>query len=145
MKRITVIIALFGILLSACSSGVSGRAVVASTAGSIGVGEQRVLMAIVVLETGEYLGGPDVEVVATLRDENGAPLSDYVGEFAWVVPDFRGLYSFQMEIPEAATFQITLNSEAFLGAGPVGLVTVDDPRVVSAGDVRAPISDPHFS
>jgi hypothetical protein len=80
-----------------------------------------------------------VEVVATLRDDNGSPLSEYSGEFTWIVPDIRGLYSFQMQIPVPETFQITLNSDAFLEAGPVGLVTVDDPLVISVGDT-APLS-----
>ena len=139
MKRLATVVALFSIILSACSSGVSGSAVVASSAGSIGIGEQRVLIAVIDLATGEYLGGPDVGVVATLRDENGSPLSEYPGEFAWIVPDIRGLYSFQMQIPAAETFQITLVSEAFIEAGPVGLVTVTDPLVTGVGDA-APLS-----
>lgn len=98
------------------------------------------MIAITDPETDQYLGAPDVEVVATLRDRIGSPIGEYAGEFAWIVPGVRGLYSFTMEIPGPGTFQITLKSDAFNEAGPVGLVTVEDPQVVAIGD-EAPRSE----
>ncbi len=45
-----------------------------------------------------------------------------------------------MDIPEAGTYQVTLDAEGFSTAGPMGLVAVDDPGVVQAGD-KAPASE----
>jgi hypothetical protein len=95
-------------------------------------------------KTGESLGSPDVEVVATLRDRTGSPLGEYAGEFVWSVPNVRGLYVFYMDILEPETFQITLDAGPFGELGPVGLVTVEDPLVVSPGD-DAPRSDTRTS
>ena len=127
-------------VLAACASGVDGFAVVASSPGSVGVGEQRVLVAVIDPSTDQYLAAPDVEVTATLRDRIGSPLGEYEGGFVWIVPEVRGMYVFYMDIPGPGTFQITVTSDAFNVAGPVGLVTVEDPTVVTIGD-DAPRSD----
>ena len=125
---------LSALFLAACSSGVAAFPRIVSSPGSVGVGEQRVMVELTDLETGESLASPDVEVVATLRDRIGSPLGEYKGEFVWLVPDVRGLYAFYMEIPGPGTFQITMDAGPFGELGPVGLVTVDDPLVVSPGD-----------
>ena len=49
-----------------------------------------------------------------------------------------------MDIPEPGTFQLTLDAGPFGELGPIGLVTVDDPLVVSPGD-DAPRSDTRTS
>jgi hypothetical protein len=131
-------------LFAACSSDVDAFPRIESSPGSVGVGEQRVIVGLTDFKTGESLGSPDVEVVATLRDRTGSPLGEYTGEFVWLVPDVRGLYAFYMDIPEPETFQITLDAGRFGALGPVGLVTVEDPLVVSAGD-DAPRSDTRTS
>jgi len=135
MKRLFVAVALAGLILSACS-GVkpNGFAQIASANGSVGVGEQRVLVAIMDPATDESLAAPDVAATATLRDRIGSPIGEYEGEFIWIVPDVRGLYAFHMDIPGPGTFQITVISDAFNEAGPVGLVTIEDPGVVVVGD-----------
>jgi hypothetical protein len=113
---------------------VDGRAQIASANGSVGVGEQRVLVAIVDPATNEYLAAPDVAVTATLREDTGSPIGQYEGDFIWIVPEVRGLYAFHMDIPVPGTFQITVSSDAFNETGPVGLVTVEDSGVIEVGD-----------
>ena len=139
MRRLLLVVCL-GLLAAACGSDVNGLGIVASAPGSIGVGEQRVLMAIEDLETRESLASPDMEVTATLRDRIGTPLGEYQGEFIWMVPDVRGLYKFEMEIPGPGTFQVTLEGDGIGEPGPVGLVAVEDPSVIQEGE-QAPLSD----
>lgn len=133
-------VAALALIAVACSSGVNSVAAVASSPGSVGVGMQRILLAVDNLESGESLADPDTQVVATLRDRIGTPLGEYQGEFVWMVPNVRGLYKFEMDIPGPGTFQITLEGEAIGAPPPVGLVTVEDPQVVTPGE-PAPLSD----
>lgn len=140
MNRLIAGLAFTGLLLAACSSAATTFPRIVSSSGSVGVGEQRVMVLLTDVATGESVASPDVEVVATLRDRTGAPLGEYKGEFVWLAPDIRGLYAFAMDIPGPGTFQLTLDAGRLGNLGPVGLVTVDDPTVVGPGD-DAPRSD----
>ncbi len=126
--------------LAACGGDVNALGIVASSPGSIGVGEQRVLVAVEDIQTRESLAAPDAAVIATLRDRIGTPLGEYEGQFVWMVPDVRGLYKFDMEIPGPGTFQITLEGDAIGEPPPVGLIAVEDPTVMLPGD-QAPLSE----
>lgn len=126
--------------LVACGGDVNALGIVASSPGSIGVGEQRVLIAVEDIQTRESLAAPDAAVTAILRDRIGTPLGEYEGEFIWMVPDVRGLYKFDMEIPGPGTFQITLVGDAIGEPPPVGLIAVEDPTVVLPGE-PAPLSE----
>ena len=138
MKRVLLAGALM--LIGACSSeATTPFGIIASSPLSIGVGEQRVMFALIDQETNEYLASPDQPATVTLRDENGAPIDTYDTEFMWTVEDVRGLYVALIEIPEAATYQVTLDAEGFDTAGPMGLVAVDDPGVIERGEL-APAS-----
>ena len=138
MKRVLLAGALM--LIGACSSeATTPFGIIASSPLSIGVGEQRVMFGLIDQETNEYLASPDHPATVTLRDENGAPIATYGTEFMWTVEDVRGLYVAQIEIPEAATYQVTLDAEGFDTAGPMGLVAVDDPGVIERGE-QAPAS-----
>ncbi len=125
--------------VAACGSDeVKPFALVASTNGSIGLGEQRVLFALVDPETDEFLASPDREATVTIRDENGSPLDTYPMEFIWSVPDVRGLYVAHVDIPEAATYQATIDADGLATAGPVGFVAFDDPPLIEAGEEAPP-------
>ena len=140
MRRLVVIVVALGLAAAACSSDVNAQAVIASNPGSIGVGEQRVLIAVVDVETRQSLASPDIGVTATLRDRIGTPLGEHQGEFIWIVPEVRGLYKFDMDIPGPGTSQVTLEAGDLGELGPVGLVTVEDPLRVEVGE-PAPRSD----
>ena len=145
MRRLLPGVGAVLLLLGACSSGeVTPFGIIASSPVSIGVGEQRVMFGLIDQETNEYLASPDITATVTLRDENGAPIETYDTEFMWTVEDVRGLYVAQIVIPEAATYQVTLNAEGFSTAGPMGLVAVEDPGVVERGD-QAPNSETRTS
>lgn len=141
MRRLLPTLAAVLLLLGACSSdAVTPFAIVASSQASIGLGEQRVMFALIDQETNEYLASPDHPATVTLRDENGAPLDTFPTEFMWTVENVRGLYVARIVIPAAATYQVTIDAEGFSIAGPMGLVAVEDPVVVQRGD-KAPASE----
>jgi hypothetical protein len=133
------------VLLGACGSDeVEPFAQVASSNGSIGLGEQRILFALIDPDTNEFLASPDREATVTIRDENGSPLETYPLEFLWTIPDVRGLYVAQVDIPEAATYQATIEAEGLAEAGPAGFVAYDDPPLIERGE-QAPASETRTS
>jgi hypothetical protein len=136
--RLLPALASLALVLSACGSGADAFAIVASSPGTIGVGEQRVLVAVIDRETQQFLVEDEVEATATLRDENGSPLGTAPAELVWTIPDVRGLLSFTLDFPEPATYQLTVETEEWGELGPVGLVSVADPAVVSPGDAAPP-------
>lgn len=140
MRRLSLLVAVLALAVSACGSGVDAQPIVATNPASIGVGEQRILLAVTAPDTNEYLANADDEITATLRDRIGSPLGEHEGEFVWMVPDVRGLYAFDMEIPGPGTFQITLESEQFGDMGPIGIAAVEDPPMVNVGE-QAPLSE----
>src|SRR3970040_201593 len=139
MRRLLPALAGALLLIGACSAEhVTPSGIVASSQAAIGVGEQRVMFGLIDQETNEYLASPDHPATVTLRDENGAPIDTYPTEFLWTVEDVRGLYVAQLVIPEAATYQVTIDAEGFATAGPMGLVAVEDPAVAHRGDAAPP-------
>lgn len=135
MKRTLPSFAAFCLLLAACSgSAPTPFAVVASSNGSVGTGDQRVLFALIDRDTDEYMAEEDRPATMTLRDENGAPIEEYPMAFIWTVPDVRGIYAANIFIPEAGVYQVTIDAEGYETAGPVGLVTTDDSPVVQVGE-----------
>ncbi|MCI0544034.1 MAG: hypothetical protein L0Z49_06260 [Actinobacteria bacterium] len=129
-----------GILVVTACASTSLTPVIASSPGSIGIEEQRVLIALVDIDTNEMAASEDLEVVATLRDRIGSPLGTHPGEFVWLVPEVRGLYSFEFEIPGPGTYQVTIEGDGLGELGPVGFVAVDDPLGPGRGD-PAPLSE----
>ena len=119
MKRLGLVL-LFGV--AACSGGSDVAASVISTLNTIGVGEQRILV-----EFDDDHG----EVAATLRNENGSPLDEDVGELVFSEPG-RSIYAFYFAIPEAETYQLTFDVGGD-EAGPAGFVAVEDPIQVTVG------------
>jgi hypothetical protein len=140
MKRFLLSFAAIGLFLAACSGAApTPFAVVASSNGSIGTGDQRVLFALIDRESDEYMAEENRPATMTLRDENGSPIEEYPMTFVWTVPDVRGIYAANIFVPEAGVYQVTIDTEGYETAGPVGLVTTDDSPVVQVGET-APAS-----
>jgi hypothetical protein len=145
MRKATLSVAVIAILLGGCGSEEpTPFALVASSNGSIGVGEQRVMFALVDPETDEFLASPDREATVNFSDENGSPIASYPTEFIWTIPEVRGLYVARLEIPEAGTYQATIDAEGFATAGPVGVVAFEDPPLIQPGE-QAPPSETRTS
>jgi len=141
VKRLAALLVAVGCLtLIACSEDANSAGRLASSDRSIGVGEQRILVAVVDLPTGEMVATPDVTPVAVLRDEIGSPLDEYEGEFVWTIPDVVGVYAFHVEIPGPATYQLTIDAGELGELAPIGFIASDDPPQVAVGE-RAPLSE----
>jgi hypothetical protein len=133
---------LVGVLLAlaACSEDANSVGSLATSPNSIGIGEQRLLLAVIDVPTGEMVATPDVTPVAILRDEIGSPLGEYEGEFLWTIPDVVGVYAFHVDIPGPATYQMDVDAGELGELAPIGFVAVEDPVQVTVGE-PAPLSD----
>lgn len=134
--RVFVFVAFAALALVSCSrqEEITPLAVMASSNGGIGTGEQRVLIALVDVATNEFLAAEDRPATALLRDKDGTPLGTYDLDFVWTVPDSRGIYTATMDIPEPGVYQLTVDAEGLNESGPTGFTAVEDPIMVSAGD-----------
>jgi hypothetical protein len=128
------LVGLLGAIAVACGSTTTPLAVLASSQASIGIGEQRLLVALVDVATNEFLAAEDREATMLLRDEDGTPVGTYELEFVETVPNVRGIYSTTVNIPEAGVYQITVDAEGFNESGPSGFAASDDPVNVSRGE-----------
>ncbi len=144
MRRLLALAGLVFLLATACSSATTPAAVIGSADGTIGVGEQRVLIALIDLSTSEFVASAEDEAEAILRDEDGTPLGTYDLEFVWTVPDVRGLYAAYFDIPEPGVYQLSVKAGSFNETGPVGFQAVADPVIVTVGD-KAPASETRTS
>src|SRR5690606_13652086 len=99
----------------------------ATSPNSIGTGQQRLLVGVIDLPTGDMVASPDVTPVAVLRDEIGSPLGEYEGQFLWTIPDVVGLYAFHVEVPGPATYQLDIDAGSLGKLAPIGFVATDDP------------------
>lgn len=134
MKRLLVVGAVG--LIAACSSGQELSATVISTFNTVGPGSQRVLVEIVDAD-----GRPvalESAPTATLRDENGSPLTSATGVEVWLVPDEEVAYAFQLDIPQPETYQLTIETSD-VELSPAGFVAVADPQQVEPGETAPPI------
>jgi len=126
------VLAAAALVVASCAGAAAVSANVMSTGGTVGTGQQRVLIELLDADREPItLGAPPT---ATLRDENGSPLGSYAGELVWVVPDEVPAYAFWMEIPVAETYQVTIDTGSSGETRPVGLVAVDDTVQVDVAD-----------
>ena len=139
MRRLLAFVAIV-LAAAACSDDANSMGVLATSERSIGIGEQRILVGVIDLPTGDMVATPDVTPVAVLRDEIGSPLGEYEGQFLWTIPDVVGLYAFYVDVPGPATYQLDIDAGPLGKLAPLGFVATDDPVQVSIGE-SAPLSD----
>lgn len=136
--RPALLVVVMGLVFAACSADSNSMGHLASSDGTIGTGEQRLLVGVIDLPTGEMVASPDVTPVAVLRDEIGSPLGEYEGEFVWTIPDVVGLYAFHVDIPGPATYQLDVDAGELGELAPIGFVATDDPVQVAVGEPAPP-------
>ena len=140
MRRLAVVVAALMTLAACSGEETNSFGFMASSQGSIGTGEQRILIGVRDLVTNEMLASPDITPTAILRDAIGSPLGEYEGEFIWAIPDVSGLYAFYVDIPGPATYQLDIDAGSLGALTPIGFVAAEDPLQVTAGD-EAPASE----
>ena len=140
MKRLhTVLIASAVLTVAACGSSESaGLTVVASSAGTIGSGSQRLLVTLLSDDQTE-LASPDLAVVIEFaRASPREVVGEAAGEFVWLIPDVRGLYVTTFVFDRPGEWEATVVAED-RRAAPFPFVVVDAPIVPDVGD-PAPLS-----
>jgi hypothetical protein len=140
VKTLLGLVVVASLALSGCSSdeAITPAAFIASGDGTIGIGEQRIMIALVDVATNEFLAADDRPATALLRDEDGTPIGTYDLDFLPTVPDVRGIYLAEMDIPEAGVYQVTIDAEGLNESGPTGFVASEDPVMVSIGEEAPP-------
>jgi len=120
-------------VLAACSGGTQPIALVASAPASLAVGNQRVLLGIVDPDTQAFLADPEIEASATFTSPSGDEKE--VGlEFVWAIPDQRGLYRVDVDLPEAGNWTVSVAAEGFSPTEPVPLTVVEDTPMPQVGE-----------
>ena len=102
------IIALFAIVISACSGTSGNLAIVGSSPASIGIGQQRIVM-LEVDQENRVVGGPGDGASATFEGPDGS--SDTVDlDWVWSIPDARGFYIAKPSFPEPGQWTVSISS-----------------------------------
>lgn len=120
-------------ILVACGSSVQPFALVASSPGSLEVGEQRILVGLVDPESQEFLADPDVAATATFTspggDETAVPL-----EFLWAIPDQRGLYRGTVELTEPGSWTVAIAAEGYDATQPTPFPVSEEAELPGVGE-----------
>lgn len=97
------------VILTACGSASANLGIVGSSPSSIGVGEQRVVMAEVDPETSSFLGSPEEAATATFVGPDG---SEQVvdADWVWSIPDVRGFLIARPVFETSGTWTAALTS-----------------------------------
>ncbi len=114
------------LVLAACSPSTEGLAVVANGQGSLGVGEQRMVIAHRG-DDGSDLSNPDSPTTLKLTSPSGTTTST-PAEFIWMLEGVRGLFVAHVDFDEPGIW----NAVLVTGDGPP---TADSPFMVEADSV----------
>lgn len=135
-RRLAVLIA--ATLLFACGTSESaGLTVVASSAGTIGSGSQRLLVTLLSDDQTE-LSSPDLAVVIEFaRASPREVVGKAAGEFVWLIPDVRGLYVTTFFFDRPGAWEASIIAEG-RRAAPFPVFVVDPPIVPDVGDPAPP-------
>jgi hypothetical protein len=139
VKRLhAVLVASTLLTVAACGSGESaGLTVMASSAGTIGLGSQRVLVTLLSNDQDE-LASPDLPVVIEFaRASPREVVGEVAGDFVWLIPDVRGVYVTTFVFDRPGEWEATVIAEG-RRAAPFPFVVVDDPILPDVGDPAPP-------
>lgn len=137
--RLVSILALAGVMtITACSSTPQPLVLVASSAGSIEVGEARVLLGLVDPDSQAFLAAPTLSATATFVGPDDETTSDVPLDFAWAVPDVRGLYEAKTDFPVPGNWSVTVSAEGYPTTDPGVVVVSQDTAMPQVGDKAPP-------
>lgn len=129
-----VTVACVSLLLAACGGGEPPLALVASSPGSLAVGEQRVLLGLIDPETQEFLAAPDTAATATFTGPSDETIAEVPLEFLWAIPDAQGLYRANVDFPAAGGWSVTISAEGHATTVPSPLVVGEETAMPQVGD-----------
>ena len=127
-------------LLIGCGQSEENLAIVASSPGTIGTAtEQRVLMGLVNLETGDSLATPDLDVTATFTGP-GEQVVQVPTEFLWTIEDVRGLYVARVTLDSPGTWSVQLQPAGMGSTPATPFAVVDDVVVPEVGEAAPAVA-----
>lgn len=133
-------VALLLAVVGACGGSGQPLAVVASSPGSLEVGDPRILLGLVDPETQEFLASPDLAATATLTGPDGESLTDVPLEFVWAVPDVRGLYRAVVALPTAGAWSIVIAADGYDVTKPAIVMIDEDTAMPQVGEPGPPVA-----
>lgn len=133
------------LLAAACSpapSEISALVVNAHQAGTLTVGNERVLVAL--LDGTDPYGGPDdaieIEVFFGDRPDSDAQLS--AADFIWTVPESRGIYRAHVDFDRPGTWSLIAHLPDGSTSDPVRFSVQPDSPIPAAGDPAVAVATP---
>lgn len=121
------------LMVTACAGATQPFALVASSPGSLEVGEQRILLGLVDPETQEFLADPDVEATAIFTGPEGAQVEAPLS-FLWAIPDQRGLYRALVDFPRPGSWSVSVSAEGYETTEPIPFPVGEDTAMPQVGD-----------
>ncbi|CAN5777283.1 hypothetical protein BH23ACT5_BH23ACT5_20370 [soil metagenome] len=121
------------VMLAACGGQSQPLALVASSPGSVGVGEQRLLLGLVDPESQVFLADPDLEATATLTGPDDETL-DVPLDFIWALEGRRGLYRAMVDFPQAGVWAVEISAAGLPSSLPAQLFVSEDIAMPQVGD-----------
>lgn len=130
------------VLTAACGGSTQPLALVASSSGSLEVGEVRVMLGLVDPETEEFLASPDVAATASFSGPEDESITDVPLEFVWSVPDLRGLYRTVVDLPRAGAWSVVVTADGFTATEPAVVVINQETAMPQVGDPAPAVETP---
>jgi hypothetical protein len=142
MLRFRLAPILLGLLLLAvaCGSQTQPIGIVASSNGSLEVGEQRVLVGLVDTETQAFLASPDLTATAALIGPNEETIEDVPLEFVWAVPEQRGLYRATIDFPTPGGWSISISADGYASTEPTLMMVAEETAMPQVGDAAPAVA-----
>ncbi len=136
MHRTVLATLLLALTVGACGSATEGVAVVASAPGSIGLGDQRIITALL-NDDESFVNDPELDVQAEFRF-NGERVLEVDTRFVWAIENVRGFYAVEMTFDRPGTWEIALVPEGRPPTAPAPFLVVDDPGIPDVGEPAPP-------
>ena len=126
MRARIILFGAFALATISCSQGPAPLAVVANAPGTFDAGEpQRLMVALVEVETSSFLASPDLDAEAILTTPGGEVLQ-MVTEFVWTVPNEVGIYLVRATFDEPGTWWVKLKASGLAESMRASFIVGDD-------------------
>lgn len=138
MRRLAVLAL---VILASCSGPPQPIALVASSPGSLTVGEQRILVGLVDPESQAFLADPEVEATATFTAPDGAVV-DTPLDFLWAIPDRRGLYRAVVRFDVPGSWSVAVSADGYEKTEPIPFPVIEESTMPQVGEEGPAVATP---
>ncbi len=136
-----LVLALVIIVFATASCGGEDQplALVASSPGSIGVGEQRLLLGVVDPESQAFLAAPDRKATASFTGPNDEVLAGVPLDFIWALEGRRGLYRALVDFPQPGVWTVEISASGLPTSMPAQMFVAEDVAMPQVGEPAPPV------